>query len=84
MNVEKGHELPDENRGRKAVYPFDQCTEVGDSFFIPGKNHQDVSSTVSYWNNKPDGKKFKPSVYDKDKNRQIKDGVEGIRIFRVA
>ncbi len=36
IKIDKGIEIPPENRGRKAKYPF-RDMEVGDSFFIPKK-----------------------------------------------
>jgi len=55
-------ELPSETRGRKTKYPWDTCTQVGDSFFVPersrtGRGYKSLHSTVNYWRGK--GKVFK-------------------------
>lgn len=85
MDIEKGKGLPKtpvHRGGSKAKYPFEQC-EVGDSFFIPHKKHEDISGSISWWNNKLHPAVFKPSLYDEDGDREEKDGVEGIRVHRI-
>ncbi len=44
-SIEKDIPIP-EKSGRKIKYPLDDM-EIGDSFFIPGVDHQDISPVIA-------------------------------------
>lgn len=71
FKIEQGIEIP-ERRGRSKLYPFSQMN-IGDSFFIPGKTSQSISTNFGH--HKP----MKFSARTMEEN-----GVKGVRVWRVA
>lgn len=45
IEIEKGVPIPDK-AGRKVKYPLDDM-DVGDSFFVPDADHQDISPVIA-------------------------------------
>ena len=68
-----GKDLPPRSTGgRLHTYPYMQL-EVGDSFFVPGKNHQQLSGVAA------NAKKYGIHLVMR---RDEVDGVRGIRMYR--
>lgn len=66
--------IPDMHGGRGILkYPF-PLMQVGDSFFVPGRNSQGVKGTINYWNRA--GRKFTTRT-------RTENGVYGVRVWRV-
>jgi len=65
-----------------AKYPFAQM-KIGDSFFIEGERGSVISGSIQHWNKKLAPAKFVTRIYDDKDKRQVKGGVEGVRVFRV-
>lgn len=69
-------ELPPKGKtGRGPVYPYKDM-EIGDSFFVPGKKHSQLSSMAQY-------AKLRHGIILSMRQDEV-DGVKGIRMYRVA
>jgi hypothetical protein len=73
FKIDRGMPAPPPNRGRRNKYPTDEL-DVGDSFFVPGKVHSQLSGVKA--NAKRKGINL---VLRRDKV----DGIVGVRVFRV-
>lgn len=73
FKIERGVKLPPPSWGRKKKYPIDQL-EVGDSFFVPGKVHTQLSGVRA----NAIRKGIKLSV----RNETV-DGISGVRVYRI-
>jgi hypothetical protein len=71
MKIEKGIPVTDQRRGNHRKYPWDEM-EVGDSFFVPGKSPNTISSSANY-QSKTRGWRFKVASLE-----------GGVRVWRVA
>lgn len=86
LAVEKGHPVPDvASRLRTGKYPWEDCREVGDSFFVPCPSddrprvRKSVMSAASRWRAKTGSAYRFVSDYDTDKA-----GNAGVRVWRKA
>jgi hypothetical protein len=72
--VEKDVPLPVPRRP-EAKYEWDDCTDVGDSFFVPDVSYKTAKMAVYTRNKRGDGVRFTHRVWEKE-------GVKGVRIWR--
>jgi len=72
--IEKGVGAPPKRLPRKRSYPYDQM-EVGDSFFVPRKNHNQLSSMCH------NARKIGITL---SLRRDVVKDIPGIRVFRVS
>jgi hypothetical protein len=76
IEIDKGIPMPPGNnpgRGRKRIYPW-QGMEVGDSFFVAGKKHTNITGALSY--------RTKRFGYRYACRLGIEGGIAGIRVWR--
>lgn len=66
-------EIPKRGGGRPAIYPWREL-EIGDSFFVGGLRHGEISGALRYASVRH-GMKFAARV-------DQKNGVKGLRIYR--
>ena len=64
--------IPKPRSGHKAYYPWKEL-EIGESFFVPGKR----KATGAYRIKDCETRKF-------ISERRVEDGVEGVRVWRIA
>lgn len=50
IKIDKGVKMP-ETSTRESMYPFEDM-EIGDSFFVPEKNSNQLTNSASHWRKK--------------------------------
>ena len=84
FEIEKDVPQPKIKRGggKKTIYPFEDMTEIGDSFFVPckdkaaAKKKSPILISRGTLLRKLHGTKFSTSVYERD-------GVWGVGVWRI-
>lgn len=81
---------PRRKRGPKAKYPFKKLTTPGMSFFVENGVPALIESAVRHYNRVAMDKdspiagwQFRATDIDDDGNKLRKDGVPGIRVYRI-
>lgn len=73
IKIDKDVPLP-EGAARSTTYPFEDM-EINDSFFVPGKNSDQLTNAASHWRKK-NGWSFACRNTEEE-------GVKGARVWRV-
>jgi len=90
LPVERQKPLPEfipHRSPRRNKYPWLEMTKVGMSFFVPRTTSTKFRCNIQYWNNKmKQGKyrnRFKTQMFEDNGKRVTKNGVRGIRVWRI-
>ena len=74
IEIESNVPIPESTSGRRLKYPFESL-EVGDSFFVEGKEPAQVSGSKKHFSAKLGHRYICRTVTE--------DGVKGVRLWRV-